>query len=47
MVVTFENDTEIYETKLGTAQKDDIELSEVKEKKHVPETSEVHAFSNT
>ena len=47
LVVTFENDTEIYETKLGTAQKDDIELSEVKEKKHVPETSEVHAFSNT
>jgi len=47
LVVTFENDTEIYETKLGTAQKDDLELSEVKEKKQVPETSEEHAFSNT
>ena len=50
LVVTFENDTEIYETKLGTAQKDDLELSEVKEKDQVPETSNIseeHAFSNT
>jgi len=38
-VVTFKDDPEIHETNVGTDQKDDLELSEVKEKEPVLETS--------
>ena len=48
--VTFKDDPEIHETNVGTAQKDDFESSEVKEKEQVLETSEnseEHASPNT
>ena len=38
-VVTFKDDPEIHETNVGADQKDDLELSEVKEKEPVLETS--------
>ena len=38
-VVTFKDDPEVHETNVGTDQKDDLELSEVKEKEPVLETS--------
>ena len=38
-VVTFKDDPEIHETNIGADQKDDLELSEVKEKEPVLETS--------
>ena len=50
LVVSLEGDAEICETNVGTDQKDDLELSEVKEKEQVlktSENSEVQASLNT
>ena len=49
-MVSLEGDAEIRETNVGTDQKDDLELSEVKEKEQVLKTSEyseVQASPNT